>query len=415
MIIRPSSLDRSLSCTASPSLIDSLPPELTNTTNDAANEGTTAHALAEYCLNHHKDANEINFPLTTNDETIEYNHEMINGVQMYLTYINNIDRDNDVICEMIERYTYLVKVNVGGTFDYGAIYNNTLEIVDFKYGKYSAVDVINNPQLLFYALSLYTGLTGTPLQNNVKEIKLTIVQPRAEHPDGPIRSHVMSINELLRWYGSVLQPALINIEQNPVFNPSDKNCLYCPAKAFCKSYADFHITNNGIKPAALLPANLLTLEEADDYYQHKKKVFSFYGEIEKRLLHELTTAKNVDHLNVKLVSKQSRRSFNADDQTIITALESVGLDSDDFMVNKKPALKSVAQIEKLLYNQLDKKTTNDFLNQYAVKKSTGTTLALKSDKKEQVYVDVRQEFASIISDSADTNDADHKTVNQYNT
>jgi hypothetical protein len=73
-----------------------------------------------------------------------------------------------------------------------------ITVCDFKYGKNVAVEVEQNPQLIYYGLgAIFREMKAQKkkdlvkfIQDNNVHVRLMIVQPRAEHEDGPVREWV---------------------------------------------------------------------------------------------------------------------------------------------------------------------------------------------------------------------------------
>src|SRR5690606_6882742 len=90
----------------------------------------------------------------------------------------------------------------GGTGDFVAWFeqDRRLEIVDFKNGR-GVVDVEGNPQLRTYALGAMLHHTALA----VDTVTVTIVQPRAAHKDGRIRSETFHVADLIAWTADLLK------------------------------------------------------------------------------------------------------------------------------------------------------------------------------------------------------------------
>ena len=83
-----------------------------------------------------------------------------------------------------------------GTIDFFIIDGPTLEIVDFKYGR-RRVPAFENPQLMLYAWGVLETFPG--YADKVREIKLTICQPRALDLEPAIDSWNVSRKELIEF------------------------------------------------------------------------------------------------------------------------------------------------------------------------------------------------------------------------
>src|SRR5690606_8363890 len=134
----------------------------------------------------------------------------------------------------------------GGTGDLvtGKVFS-WLRVTDYKNGKGIQVEVEDNPQLMIYALG---ALHKYMAEYDFDEIILEIVQPNGFHKDGPIRSAVMSPEELLQWAEDVLLPAAErSVEAEKALKRGDPDfvekylkadddwCTFCPARPRCQA------------------------------------------------------------------------------------------------------------------------------------------------------------------------------------
>jgi hypothetical protein len=199
-----------------------------------ADEGTLAHELAEYLLKgaipHHKVGT---FP-----------DDMAEPVEVYTDYVNELRRV--VLMERIEDRVNLSGLwpddgeglePVFGTADYvGVTKDGVLHVVDLKYGRYHPVEVGGNTQLMIYALGAWLAMrdrlerNGLPLA--VRQIEMAIVQPRAKHGDGPIRSAEIDLADLLVWAYDVLVPAveaISTLDGDDLPIKEGSHCRWCAA------------------------------------------------------------------------------------------------------------------------------------------------------------------------------------------
>lgn len=173
---------------------------------EAAAWGTACHQLSEKCLNGGKDAADF---LDTVEKTKKHqftvDDEMAECAQTYVDYvraqIGETGRQH-----WIEQRFALDKLDPpfdsGGTAD-AVIYfpeQFLLEVIDLKGGRGVVVSVTENKQLRTYALGAMLKHAGLP----VTHVKSTIVQPRAQHKDGIIRSETFHVTELMEWTADLL-------------------------------------------------------------------------------------------------------------------------------------------------------------------------------------------------------------------
>lgn len=88
-----------------------------------------------------------------------------------------------------------------------------------------------NLQLRIYSAGAMAGL-----KEPVEQVTLTIVQPRARHSLGPVRSRTMATPELMMDIGEVVFGAQIRaLAPNPPATPGE-HCRWCPAAATCPEH-----------------------------------------------------------------------------------------------------------------------------------------------------------------------------------
>ncbi|CAB4195481.1 Protein of unknown function DUF2800 [uncultured Caudovirales phage] len=124
-----------------------------------------------------------------------------------------------------------------------------LEIVDYKHGVVP-VEVEANPQLLGYAAGAALGyfyVEGLRKLSYVPEkVVLTIIQPRAFHKDGSIRSWEISLEDLREWYRWILERVAECLSDSPEFVPGDKRCKYCGVSATCEARQEYVLKAPGM-------------------------------------------------------------------------------------------------------------------------------------------------------------------------
>lgn len=222
-----------------------------NESSTYATEGTAAHKLAESCLKNKFDAeyykgwivgempNGADFLVHGDhfeapEKTAFYttvDEEMAEAVQLYL---DTVRADLRPGCDLVVEHRFdlgWLYPGMGGTNDacVGEAYG-TLHVYDYKHGRGVAVDIqddgMPNAQLAYYAL-------GAAKTGDYSEVELVIVQPRADHPDGPVRRFKMTMDELEGWGQEVLLKAAKLTEQENAPLAVGKYCRFCPAMAIC--------------------------------------------------------------------------------------------------------------------------------------------------------------------------------------
>lgn len=208
-VLSASSSHRWLACPGSINMCKGIPP----TTSSYADEGTAAHALAEICLGNKVDkaATYVGRPMYTDGKGKEYivTSEMAEAVQVYLDTIRQDMLDlggGELFIERKFQLDWLYEGMFGRNDAMVAEPFGILRVYDYKHGAGVAVEVENNPQLMYYGLG---AVRDEKVAGAYEEIELVVIQPRAIHPDGPVRRCRMSVDILLEWGRTVLLPGAI--------------------------------------------------------------------------------------------------------------------------------------------------------------------------------------------------------------
>lgn len=167
-----------------------------------------------------------------------------------------------------------------GTPDFWTISpDGTLIIPDFKYG-HKWVEVKENWQLILYAILIWLSYSNwTP-----SRVRLIVVQPRANHPDGPVREWSFD-GDLLRNYRNQIQNA-IGVAALP-----NAPCRVGGHCRYCKTIVDCHtnrmVTSRIMQDAMSAAKSELTDveiafeltwgREALDLLQHKMTALEAYA------------------------------------------------------------------------------------------------------------------------------------------
>jgi len=335
-----SSTDRNWNCGGALALTMDLP----ETTSEAADWGTAAHQLSERCLRNGKDAAEyIGTTEKGKKHSFEVDEEMADTAQRYIDYVRGVAGYAGATLQIEQRFS-LASLNppfqAGGTAD-AVIYTPSvrqIEVVDLKGGRGVVVEAKGNPQLRTYALGAMLANAGLL----VETVKVTIVQPRAGHKDGRIRSEVFHVADLVEWTADLLEAmqrsaqALADQEKAPlaawaaVHLKAGDHCKFCKAAGFCPALEQKALDAAGVwfddinqprisnAPDTHSPERLAQLLDAAD----------MIGEwINAVRAHAHREAENgVAIPNYILVEKEGREKWNEGaDAEVLAAVKAAGL------------------------------------------------------------------------------------------
>jgi hypothetical protein len=201
-----------------------------------ADEGTGAHELGEKVLKARKlgkMATPYDFmgeTVMVNDTEIEFTEEMCDAVEQYIKVINTECSRFGTgynFLSIEQPFNLNVDPEAWGTND-ASLYKpfDFLHIWDYKHGKGTVVEVENNKQLMYYALGALKG------KGDVERVITTIVQPRAYHPDGPIRTCEYTLGQL-HTFEEMLKEKIADTKDPKAPLKSGKHCKFCPAIGDC--------------------------------------------------------------------------------------------------------------------------------------------------------------------------------------
>lgn len=337
--IGASSAHRWMKCPGSVKLSKTVP---TPPTSIYAKEGTAAHALAESCIDpinriisraERLVGEEVEGMLVTN--------EMADAVDVYLHWLTYIMSSTEEI--LIEQPINMFDIHpdLFGTADLIAFEHfGGVAVVDYKHGAGIPVEVENNPQLLYYALGA-SRLIADP-----QEFNLTIVQPRVDHPDGPIRTWTVG-PEVLEEFEEKLKIAIKEVEkENPKF-VAGEHCKFCPAAGVCaeRKKVLFEALPIDIDNVVELPnPGILELKQISQILDSSNMLKKWLEDVAKYAINVLDNGKAIP--DYKLVRKRTFRKW-INEGEVIKKFKDYG---DEIYQPSK--LRSPSQMEKIVGKEM---------------------------------------------------------------
>jgi hypothetical protein len=398
-----SNASRWMNCPGSVALTADLPPSPNSV---HAQDGTRAHAVAEVCLRSEQDPQQW---LGLSIEGGKVTQEMIDAVQVYLDTCRALRMAGAIwrIEQKFDLASLKPPVPMFGTADFVA-YNpttRTLHVVDFKFGQGVLVEVQDNPQLTYYALG---ARVSTPFSLvPVDTISLTIVQPRAVHPDGPVRTTEISAGELLD-FGVKLLAAANRTQDADAPLKAGKQCRWCPAAGICPEQREHALAVAQseftlIDPVPFLPPKpeTIPLEEFAVMLSQLHILEDWATAMRQTAQARLERGDEVP--GWKLVEKRATRQWT-DPEQVVTQMRAAGWDDDEIFAPR--TIKSVAQMEKLAGG---KSAFADWpITALVEKKSSGLRLAPDSDPAPAVVLSAGSEFPLLPAGSSPGVEGDYE-------
>lgn len=230
-LLSPSAAHRWLHCTAAPHLEANEP----DGGSEYAAEGTLAHALCAGLLEKYR-REDPSYPDALIHCDGAADSDMAEAVRTYCEYVQGIDAEAGRTCPdpymAVETYLDLSDWAPGafGTADCLIASDDTLDVMDFKFGRGVRVSAVRNPQLMMYALGALGELEAsyTP-----QRVRLHIVQPRL----GNISVWELPRAELMRWGEETLRPAAREAYRGPGRQVPGDWCRFCRVHGRCSAVA----------------------------------------------------------------------------------------------------------------------------------------------------------------------------------
>ena len=180
-LLSASSAHRWLECPPSAVANEAYPDQDTT----FAHEGTLAHEVAEFMVRN----GYYNHKGSQAGVTVE----MVECAREYADYIDEQKKSNDAIVLLEQRVDFSPWVPDGfGTCDCIIIQEETLTIIDYKYGQGVMVSATDNPQMKLYALG---AMNDYGIAMDVKKVELHIFQPRLNN----ISTDNLTVEALMQW------------------------------------------------------------------------------------------------------------------------------------------------------------------------------------------------------------------------
>jgi len=319
-----------------------------------AAEGTAAHAIAEECLRDGTDADEHEGRVLEVDGwEFEVDEDMVNGVQLFLDVMRETQESMGAKEIFPEQRMSLERVRPGmfGTCDASAIKGKRLAVGDFKYGRVR-VSARENSQGLYYALG---ALFAMDPHKKVEEIEIIIVQPRT--PD-PVRRWVVTRDYMKKWAKVLRKAADATRDPDAPRIPGAIQCEWCDFKTHCPELETYVHERASIEfddDDEFVSAEGVTDGETDDVEDLAPSIVRRtleWGPLVKSYIDACETkAAELMEMGVplkgyKLVERRAHRKWKGAVPVTEKALRAKGLTKKSLY--KDPALKSPAQVEKLL-------------------------------------------------------------------
>lgn len=376
-----SSSERWLACPGSMELSKKAPPQVES---KYAKEGTDAHHCVEYLLlNRARPVNKIVAELK------QYPREMIeHAVKAAELILKMVPEGADLFAETKSDLSF-IDPEAFGTADAVIVEPfGRLIVIDFKYGAGVQVDPENNSQLAFYALGV-----AHKYDYDFSSVEIVVIQPRVDHEDGPVRSWILSIPELMAWT-ETFREGIARCKDPLAPLVAGEHCRFCPAKTICPEISDKALVAARLDFAPLadsemgfvtepeIPAVTTVLDaEMPDVLNALPKLETWIDAVRERAFAMLERGAKIP--GWKLVDKRGQRKWA--DPEKATAQFFKRYKEDIFVPSE---ILSPAQMEKAFPD------SKELVEKLTTTISSGLTLVPDSDKRPAVNPAIK-DFAAI--------------------
>ncbi|MCI7552056.1 MAG: DUF2800 domain-containing protein [Arcanobacterium sp.] len=338
-----------------------LEAELPESSSQAAEQGTAAHALAEWKLRR-----ALHDAPTTRPVSNWHDAEMETLTEDYVAFVQERLRDVRESCAdptvLIEQRLDFSHVVPGGfgTGDCVIIAEPMLQIIDLKYGQGVLVEAEHNPQLMLYALG---ALNAFGSLYDIDDVAVTIYQPRRAN----ISTWHVTVAELEAWAAEVVKPTATLAASGDGEFASGEWCRFCKLNPTCRARAD---ANLALARHEFAPPAELDDDEIAAVLAQLPDLKAWAADVEAYAL-SLAVNQGKTWSGFKLVEGRSIRKY-ADEAAVAQAAEAAGV--SDIYERK---LKTITALEK----QLGKKRFTELFGDLVVKPAGKPALVPESDKR----------------------------------
>ena len=354
-LLSASSSSRWLACPPSAMANEAYPDIET----EFANEGTTAHEVAEAIARMRLD------PTTKVEMPHGYNTEMVHCAEEYADYIEEQKKSNDAIVLLERRVDFSSWVPEGfGTCDCLIIQDDTLTIIDYKYGQGVPVSATNNPQLRLYALGAmndYGDVLG------ITKIEMHIFQPRLNN----VQDDKITAEELMAWANKTVKPTAEKAIKGKGKYAPGEHCRFCQHAGRCRALTKLcteYLDTHGLR----VSVPVLAPYEVADILRMEPMVTLWLKKVKDQALSTLMNGEELP--GYKLVEgKLGNRKWRNDREVFDKLIEN-GFNENDITETK---VLTPSQMDKAI----GKKKAAELLEEFIERAPGAPTIAPITDKR----------------------------------
>lgn len=348
-------------------------------------EGTRAHEIAQSLLGLHlirdrKGIEELLATFTDEDRAI------VSELVPFIDFVVSEFRSHKLPGSgylLEQQLDYSPWVPEGfGTGDVILFYDDTIEVIDLKYGKGVRVDAPGNPQLRLYGLGAYNTYQ---VLYDIKKVKMTIMQPRLDH----ISSDELSIEDLLDWAENTVKPqALLAWEGLGEFKPGP-HLRFGKGMAQWKIRKDYNMSKlEDLAPIKAKNLEVITPEEVTAILDIAPELELWLKQVREYALDQALAGNIIP--GYKVVEGRSIRKIAKADQ-LVQELKDKGY-PEEMLYERK--LLGLTELTKAV----GKKTLDSLSAGVIIKPQGAPTLVPEADNRPAISASPETEFAEVLTD-----------------
>ena len=370
-ILSPSGAHRWMSCTPSAQLERRFQDEQ----SDYAAEGTFAHRLADLRLSraiaNTTKPSVYKKQLTELKQDSWYDTSLEEFVEQYVTQVTEIflttkKKCKDTLVLLEQKLDFSEWVPGGfGTGDVVIISDDTLEVIDLKYGKGVPVSAEGNAQTRLYGLG---AIRTYEMIYGFSKVRMTIIQPRLDS----ISTEELTVDELLKWAEEEVKPKALLAKLGEGEFVAGDHCRFCRARATCRARAE---ANLELAKHDFADAFLLSHDEIAEILGKAEELVRWASDVKAYALDQAMNHE-VKFPGWKLVEGKSNRKYS-DEIAVANTLIEAGYEEDNLYTR---SLLGITAMER----EVGKKKINQLLGELIIKPSGKPTLVPESDKRPEI-------------------------------
>jgi hypothetical protein len=355
-IVGGSTAKRVMNCPGSVALVQKMPPQ---PSNKYADEGTLLHnVIAEIVMS---DKHPEEFLHTKYNDQVLTLDLIDNKLVPALAALDQIDPNKEMEIEAETRVGFgdLLPGVFGSTDLIGRLGNRAV-VLDWKFGDGVAVEVEENPQLMFYAAAAMRTEATKWAFEGAEEIEMVIVQPPA------VKRWVTTPARIAQFEKDLVKAVKLAQQPNAELKVGD-HCRWCAAKPICPQMT------GAVDRALKTQIEAIDVQTLGAYLANADMLEDWIKDL-RALAHQILDS-GASVPGYKLVAKRGTRQW-VDETKAAEAMLTMNVPRSEIY---KEELLSPAQMEKVL-----KKSKLTLPDDLVVSVSSGTTLASADDPRPAV-------------------------------